>query len=53
MPKILVLEDDKEQLDLFVTYLGNWDFEVIECNNFNSAKNEISKKIDFDLAIVE
>ena len=53
MPKILVLEDDKEQLDLFVTYLGNWDFEVIECNNFNSAKNEISKKIDFDLAIVD
>jgi len=53
MPKILVLEDDKEQLDLFVTYLRNWDFEVIECNNFNSAKNEISKKIDFDLAIVD
>ncbi|MED5578675.1 MAG: response regulator transcription factor [Nitrospinota bacterium] len=53
MPKILVLEDDKEQLNDLVTYLETWDFEVIQFDNLKSAKNKIKDTIDFDLAIVD
>ena len=53
MPKILVLEDDKEQLNDLVTYLETWDFEVIQFDNLKGAKNKIKDTIDFDLAIVD
>ena len=53
MPKIFVLEDDKEQLNDLVTYLETWDFQVKSFNNFKDANNEVMKEINFDLAIVD
>ena len=50
--KVLIIDDDKQRVDLLMYMLSNYNIETTIATDYNSTKKEASEKI-FDLVIVD